>query len=306
MTKPFARLAPLLILIAAALTATCTQGSARRRRERDGRAGDRRPGRDWQHHGQCSRQRPRDPRPGRRVDRRRARTGSHRGHSQGRRRRGSSWRRAGALRDSVDSGGGVEAAHRDRHGHRPGSPTPGPRSPAPTTCSNEASPPARKSKRPRAEWPTPKPTWRVPRPVRPLLTPWPLAASSSATFDGVVAKRSHNPGDLVEATASDAVLRVIDPQRLEVQAAVPIGDAPRVKVGAMARLADVPAGSPAATLKVVSRPVVVETGTASVPVRLAFATPSNYPAGTPVQVEIDTETQVERHPRACFSHRARR
>ena len=112
-----------------------------------------------------------------------------------------------------------------------------------------------------------------------------------ATFDGVVAKRSHNPGDLVEATASDAVLRVIDPKRLEVQAAVPIGDAPGVKVGAAARLADVPDGSPAAALKVVSRPVAVEQGTASVPVRLAFATPANYPSGTPVQVEIDTETK---------------
>ena len=112
-----------------------------------------------------------------------------------------------------------------------------------------------------------------------------------ATFDGVLAKRSHNPGDLVEATASDAVLRVIDPKRLEVQAAVPIGDAPGVKVGAPARLADVPSGSPASTLKVVSRPVVVEPGTASVPVRLAFATAAHYPAGTPVQVEIDTATK---------------
>lgn len=112
-----------------------------------------------------------------------------------------------------------------------------------------------------------------------------------ATFDGVVAKRSHNAGDLVEASASDAVLRVIDPRRLEVQASIPIGDAPAVKVGASARLADVPAGSPAAVLKVVSRPVFVEPGTASVPVRLAFAAPARYPAGTPVQVEIDTETK---------------
>src|SRR6185436_3911152 len=76
-----------------------------------------------------------------------------------------------------------------------------------------------------------------------------------ATFDGIVAKRSHNPGDLVEATASDAVLRVIDPRHLEATAAVPITDAPRVRVGARARLADAPEGP---ALKVVSRPASVE------------------------------------------------
>jgi len=111
-----------------------------------------------------------------------------------------------------------------------------------------------------------------------------------ATFDGGVAKRSHNPGDLVEASASDAVLRVIDPRRLEVQASVPIADAPRLKLGAPARLTNVVGGTPAPTLKVASRAVSVDSSTASVPVRLSFTTPGNYPAGTPVQVEIDAET----------------
>ena len=112
-----------------------------------------------------------------------------------------------------------------------------------------------------------------------------------ATFDGVVAKRSHNPGDLVEAAASDAVLRVIDPRRLEVQASVPIADAPRLKLGAPARLTNVVGGTSAPTLKVASRAVSVDSGTGSVPVRLTFATPANYPAGTPVQIEIDAETR---------------
>jgi RND family efflux transporter MFP subunit len=57
-------------------------------------------------------------------------------------------------------------------------------------------------------------------------------ATVRATFDGVVAKRSHNPGDLVEAAASDPVLRVVDPDRLEIVAAVPLSDALRVQVGA--------------------------------------------------------------------------
>jgi RND family efflux transporter MFP subunit len=113
-----------------------------------------------------------------------------------------------------------------------------------------------------------------------------------ATFDGVVAKRSHNPGDLVEAAAADAVLRVLDPRRLEVQAAVPIADAPRLKLGAPARLTNVAAGAPAPSLKVASRAVSVEPGTASVPVRLSFTSPANYPVGAPVQIEIDAETRT--------------
>ena len=42
----------------------------------------------------------------------------------------------------------------------------------------------------------------------------------------------HNPGDLVEATSADPVLRIIDPRRLEVVAAVPFADASRITVGA--------------------------------------------------------------------------
>jgi RND family efflux transporter MFP subunit len=112
-----------------------------------------------------------------------------------------------------------------------------------------------------------------------------------ATFDGVIARRSHNPGDLVEASAADPVLRVIDPRRLEVAASIPLDDAPRVAVGAAARLnaAARPGETPPA-LKVVSRPTTVQPGTATVPVRLAFAAAVNYPVGAPVEVAIDAET----------------
>jgi RND family efflux transporter MFP subunit len=112
-----------------------------------------------------------------------------------------------------------------------------------------------------------------------------------ATFDGIVSKRSHNPGDLVEASASDPVMRVIDPRRLEVAAAVPINDAPRIRVGAPAHLAG---GDGAASgLKVASHPAAVDPGTSTVPVRLAFTTPARYATGTPVQVSIDAETHAD-------------
>lgn len=109
-----------------------------------------------------------------------------------------------------------------------------------------------------------------------------------ATFDGLVAKRLHNPGDLVEPAAGDPVLRVIDPSRLEVVASVPLADASRVELGAPAHLV-APAGGAEAGLKVISRPAAVEPGTATIPIRLGFASAVDIPVGTPVQVDIDAE-----------------
>lgn len=117
-----------------------------------------------------------------------------------------------------------------------------------------------------------------------------------ATFDGVVANRYHNPGDVVEPVSTDPVLRVIDLRRLEIVASVPLADFPRIIIGAAAHLANVPAGDPAVGLKVLSRPAAVEAGTATIPIRLAFDAPTNFPAGMPVQVDIDAEL----HPNAVL------
>lgn len=110
-----------------------------------------------------------------------------------------------------------------------------------------------------------------------------------AIFDGIVTRRLHNPGDLVEATAADSVLRVVDPRRLEVVAAIPLADAPRIAVGAAARIVDGATALQAVRLTVVSSPAAVEAGTASVPVRLRVSGATNLPIGAPVQVAIDAE-----------------
>jgi membrane fusion protein, multidrug efflux system len=110
----------------------------------------------------------------------------------------------------------------------------------------------------------------------------------TATFDGVIAKRFHNPGDLVEAAAGDPVLRVIDPARLQVDASVAISDLSRIVMGATGRLI-VSTDAPPLPLKVVSRPAAVEPGTAAAPVRLSFVMAHSLAVGTPVQVEIDAE-----------------
>lgn len=110
-----------------------------------------------------------------------------------------------------------------------------------------------------------------------------------AAFDGVVARRFHNPGDLVEAAATDPILRVIDPHRLEIVAAAPLADAARIKAGASARVTG--AGLEAAGLPatVVTGPAAVDAGAATVPVRLAISRSMDLPAGAPVQVDIDAE-----------------
>jgi len=115
-------------------------------------------------------------------------------------------------------------------------------------------------------------------------------ATVRAAFNGVIAKRFHNPGDLVEPAASDPVLRLIDPRRLEVVASVPLSEAPRVVIGAGGWMKAVVTGSADLALKVVSRPAQVEQGTATIPVRLAFVAPqTTLPAGTPAQVDVDAE-----------------
>lgn len=109
-----------------------------------------------------------------------------------------------------------------------------------------------------------------------------------ARFTGVVAKRYHNAGELADATASDPVIRIVDPDRLEITASVPIVDVPRIVVGASGRMKN-PAGEGEVALTVVSRPAAVDPGTAAVPIRLTFGGRGMGPVGTPVQVEIDTE-----------------
>ena len=113
-------------------------------------------------------------------------------------------------------------------------------------------------------------------------------ATVRAQFSGVVAKRYHNAGELVDATAGDPIMRVVDPRRLEVTASVPIPDAPRVIVGAPGHMKN-PAGEGEIDLKVVSRPAAVDPGTATVPIRMSFAANDIAPVGTPVQVTIGAE-----------------
>ena len=114
-----------------------------------------------------------------------------------------------------------------------------------------------------------------------------------ARFPGVIAKRAHNPGDIVDASASDVILRVIDPNKLQVLASVAIADLARVQVGRAARIV-VPGAEAPETGKVLSRPAAVDPTGVAADVRISFDAPTKLAAGTPVRVEI----VAEQHPNA--------
>src|SRR4029453_5455296 len=109
-----------------------------------------------------------------------------------------------------------------------------------------------------------------------------------ATFNGLVVKRSHNPGDLVEPGSADPVLAVLDPNRPGVGAPVPFADVPHVTMGAAARVRVTDSNEPEPA-RVVSRAAAVDPATGAAPVRLRFDRPTGLALGTPVQVEINTE-----------------
>jgi RND family efflux transporter MFP subunit len=106
-----------------------------------------------------------------------------------------------------------------------------------------------------------------------------------ATFDGVVAKRWHNPGDLVDAASSDPVLRVINPRHLQIVAAVPMSELGRVVVGHAAKVIG-PNGGDGVPASVLTKPAQVDPASATADVRLVLAQTSPWPAGTVVQIEI--------------------
>jgi HlyD family secretion protein len=112
-------------------------------------------------------------------------------------------------------------------------------------------------------------------------------ATVRAPFTGIVTDRSHNIGDVVEAS-SEPILRFIDPSHLQAEAAVPVTALPRLKAGAAARvIGPEPLAPEFATVMAV--PGAVDPQTAIAVMRLALGTSSSLPSGTPVRVEIVAE-----------------
>jgi RND family efflux transporter MFP subunit len=113
-----------------------------------------------------------------------------------------------------------------------------------------------------------------------------LAARSvvRAPFAGVIARRWHNPGDMVEPGSGDPVIRVVDPNHFEIVASVPVTALPRVQVGAPGEAVD--AGGVKIETTVIARPVAIDPGNATAPVRLRPAVAGRLIAGVTMSVTI--------------------
>lgn len=112
-----------------------------------------------------------------------------------------------------------------------------------------------------------------------------------ARFAGVVEHRFHNVGDSVDASASDPVLRVIDPARLEVAAAVPAAQLTSITPGHHAKVIN-PADGSEIDGVVLTRPPSVDNAAATGEVRISFRGKApRLTSGTPVQVQIVGESR---------------
>lgn len=112
-------------------------------------------------------------------------------------------------------------------------------------------------------------------------------AEVRAPFDGVVSARLHNPGDLVDASASDPVLRFVDPARLQVEVGVPLAELPAVVVG---QTAWVLGGGSAKESRgtVVARAALADPVTGAAKVWVALPLSGSLAANAPVEVLIET------------------
>jgi RND family efflux transporter MFP subunit len=115
-----------------------------------------------------------------------------------------------------------------------------------------------------------------------------------APFDGVVVRRWHNPGDLVDTSSADPVLRFADPARVEAEALVPASDVAHIAAKQPAEVKG--PGDVAWPATVVSTPAAVDATTSSARVRLALR-PSSLdprsslpqalpPIGLPIEAAI--------------------
>jgi RND family efflux transporter MFP subunit len=96
-----------------------------------------------------------------------------------------------------------------------------------------------------------------------------------APFDGVVVRRWHNPGDLVDASNTDPVLRFVDPARVEAEALVPASDVARVAARQPAEVKG--PGDVEWPAIVIATPAAVDATTSSARVRLALRPSSLVP-----------------------------
>ena len=108
-----------------------------------------------------------------------------------------------------------------------------------------------------------------------------------ARFPGIVIKRFHNEGEFVAGTPTDAILRVIDPNKVQVLVQVPLSRFSRVLPGHAAMVQS--GGGPAEAAVVASRTGPQDPMATTAEIRLGFVTATALTIDLPVQIEMTLE-----------------
>jgi RND family efflux transporter MFP subunit len=109
-----------------------------------------------------------------------------------------------------------------------------------------------------------------------------------APFDGVLVQRFYSPGDLVQSTLNP-VVRVVNPDRLDVKVFIPANQISRVLPGATARLASPVSAQPVHLTVAPALQSLRPGADGTYQVRLTFTDPTTLAVDTRVEVDIDAE-----------------
>jgi len=111
-----------------------------------------------------------------------------------------------------------------------------------------------------------------------------------ARFPGKIAQLYHKAGDTVDASASDPIVRVIDPARVQVKLILSAAEIARVNSGQQAVIR--PPGAPEEAGIITTRPMLADPTMTQGDVRVNFVSPTNLPLDSPVEIELVLEERA--------------
>jgi RND family efflux transporter MFP subunit len=111
-----------------------------------------------------------------------------------------------------------------------------------------------------------------------------------ARFAGKIAQLYHKAGDIVDSAASDPVVRVVDPARVQVKLILSAAEIARVNSGQTAVIR--PPAAPEEAGIIITRPMLADPTATQGDVRVNFVSPTNLPLDSPVEVELALEERT--------------
>jgi RND family efflux transporter MFP subunit len=112
-----------------------------------------------------------------------------------------------------------------------------------------------------------------------------------AEFAGLVVDRSHNPGDFVDG-GGEPLLRIVDPSRLQVDAAISAADLGRIRTGQGARVHRAAGDETPVSGRVAGVSASVNAATGMGTLRVGLPADTRLPVGLSVPLEVDAEQRA--------------